>query len=678
MQLTDLKGVGPKTEELFHKLGVYTPGDLLYYFPNTYLQFDEPKLIANLQEGEQQAVAGFIDRDASVVNVHGLRLTSVYIHDLSGHMKLTWFNAPFLKHTLTAGHLFIFVGKVSRFNNQLTMSQPKIYKTEEYSRKIGTLEPVYAQTKGLSNQAIVKAVKQAFSFVTPEEDFVPAKLCYNRQLLPLRKAITAIHFPESLEAFSAARRRLAYNELFLFSLALAMKKKNSTQAKSVYRITRPPEMDVFFQKLPFALTKGQANAIKSIEEDLASGFVMNRLVQGDVGSGKTIVAVAAMLETALNGFQAALMAPTEILAEQHYQKISALLKEFQLPLRCILVTGSLTAKEKRLAYEAIQNHEADLIIGTHALFQAQLDYARLALVITDEQHRFGVNQRKELAEKGQRPHTLVMSATPIPRTLAMLLYADMQVSQIRELPANRLPIKNAVVGENYRNNSYKFIYGEIQKGRQAYIICPMVEPNDTIELENVTEYSKKLRSVFPKDVHIACLHGKMKAEEKENIMNQFLHHDIDLLVSTTVVEVGVDVPNATVMMIENAERFGLAQLHQLRGRVGRSGHQSFCIFVDTKNSENSKKRLSILSSSNDGFAIAEEDLKLRGPGDIFGIRQSGVLNFSIADIYQDKDLLASAAEDARYILSQDPNLEENENIELRKKLDEYRSESYTL
>jgi ATP-dependent DNA helicase RecG len=342
------------------------------------------------------------------------------------------------------------------------------------------------------------------------------------------------------------------------------------------------------------------------------------------------------------------------------------------------VTGSLTAKEKRLAYETIQNHEADLIIGTHALFQAQLNYARLALVITDEQHRFGVNQRKELAEKGQRPHTLVMSATPIPRTLAMLLYADMQVSQIRELPANRLPIKNAVVGENYRNNSYKFIYGEIQKGRQAYIICPMVEPNDTIELENVTEYSKKLRSVFPKDVHIACLHGKMKAEEKENIMNQFLHHDIDLLVSTTVVEVGVDVPNATVMMIENAERFGLAQLHQLRGRVGRSGHQSFCIFVDTKNSENSKKRLSILSSSNDGFAIAEEDLKLRGPGDIFGIRQSGVLNFSIADIYQDKDLLASAAEDARYILSQDPNLEENENIELRKKLDEYRSESYTL
>ena len=520
MQLTDLKGVGPKTEELFHKLGVYTPGDLLYYFPNTYLQFDEPKHIADLQEGELQAVAGFIDRDASVINVHGLRLTSVYIHDLSGRMKLTWFNAPFLKRTLTAGHLFVFVGKVSRFNSQLTMSQPKIYKTEEYDRKIGTLEPVYAQTKGLSNQTIAKAVKQAISFVEPEEDFVPAKLCYNRQLLPLRKAIATIHFPESPEAFSIARKRLAYNELFLFSLALAMKKRNSVQERSVYRITRPPEMDNFFQKLPFSLTEGQSAAIKAIEKDLTSGFVMNRLVQGDVGSGKTIVAVAAMLETALNGFQTALMAPTEILAEQHYQKISVLLQENHLPVRCILVTGSLTAKEKRLAYEKIENHEVDLIIGTHALFQSRLDYADLALVITDEQHRFGVNQRKELAGKGKCPHTLVMSATPIPRTLAMLLYADMQVSQIRGLPSNRLPIKNAVVGENYRKNSYKFIYGEIQKGRQAYVICPMVEPNDTIELENVTDYTKKLQSVFPKGVHIAYLHGKMKAEEKENIMKR--------------------------------------------------------------------------------------------------------------------------------------------------------------
>ena len=338
----------------------------------------------------------------------------------------------------------------------------------------------------------------------------------------------------------------------------------------------------------------------------------------------------------------------------------------------------MTAKERKTLYERIATHDTDLIIGTHALFQERVVYDQLALVITDEQHRFGVNQRQELSEKGQRPHTLVMSATPIPRTLAMLVYADMQVSLIREKPADRLPIRNAVVDENYRKNAYKFIYEEIRKGRQAYIICPMVEPNDMLDLENVSDYVQKIRKIFPKEVKIGNLHGKMKPAEKEDIMARFLAREIDLLVSTTVVEVGVDVPNATVMMVENAERFGLAQLHQLRGRVGRSEHQSFCIFVDTQNSEKSKQRLQILAHSNDGFEIAEQDLRLRGPGDIFGVRQSGALDFAIADIYEDGALLREAAEDASFVLKTDAGLALPEHAELRKALDHFLAKSCTL
>ena len=439
-----------------------------------------------------------------------------------------------------------------------------------------------------------------------------------------------------------------------------------------------PEVAALVEKLPFQLTEGQKAAVQDIATDLGSGFVMNRLVQGDVGSGKTIVAFLAMLETALSGYQAALMAPTEILAEQHYAKMQAMIEEYALPLRLVLVTGSMTAKERKTLYERITTHDADLIIGTHALFQEKVVYDQLALVITDEQHRFGVNQRQELSEKGQRPHTLVMSATPIPRTLAMLVYADMQVSLIREKPADRLPIRNAVVDENYRKNAYKFIYEEIRKGRQAYIICPMVEPNDMLDLENVSDYVQKIRKIFPKEVKIGKLHGKMKPAEKEDIMARFLAREIDLLVSTTVVEVGVDVPNATVMMVENAERFGLAQLHQLRGRVGRSEHQSYCIFVDTQNSEKSKQRLQILAHSNDGFEIAEQDLKLRGPGDIFGVRQSGALDFAIADIYEDGALLREAAEDAAFVLKTDAALSLPEHTELRHELDRFLAKSCTL
>ena len=558
------------------------------------------------------------------------------------------------------------------------MQQPRIFRPEEYEAKPGTLEPVYGQTKGLSNTAILKAVRQAMDVAVFRPDFVPESIRYNRTLMDMRTAVRAMHFPESVTQFEAARKRLAFNELFLFSLALAEKKAHHSAERAHFVIEAHPEVATLVEKLPFQLTEGQKAAVQDITADLRSGFVMNRLVQGDVGSGKTIVAFLAMLETALSGYQAALMAPTEILAEQHYAKMKAMIEEHALPLRPVLVTGSMTAKERKTLYTRIATHDADLIIGTHALFQEKVVYDQLALVITDEQHRFGVNQRQELSEKGQRPHTLVMSATPIPRTLAMLVYADMQVSLIREKPADRLPIRNAVVDENYRKNAYKFIYEEIRKGRQAYIICPMVEPNDMLDLENVSDYVQKIRKIFPKEVKIGKLHGKMKPAEKEDIMARFLAREIDLLVSTTVVEVGVDVPNATVMMVENAERFGLAQLHQLRGRVGRSEHQSFCIFVDTQNSEKSKQRLQILAHSNDGFDIAEQDLRLRGPGDIFGVRQSGALDFAIADIYEDGALLREAAEDAAFVLKTDAELTLPEHGELRKALDRFLAKSCTL
>lgn len=678
MELTELKGIGPKTEKLFQKLGIQTVEDLVYYFPHTYLSFPKTQVVGSLVDGEQQAVMGMLEKDATVVHLHGLLMTTAYVRDLSGKLRLCWFNAAFLKSTLRAGTVLVFLGKVTSFKGQKTMQQPRIFRPEEYEAKPGTLEPVYGQTKGLSNTAILKAVRQAMDVAVFRPDFVPESIRYNRTLMDMRTAVRAMHFPESVTQFEAARKRLAFNELFLFSLALAEKKAHHAEERSRFVIEAHPEVAALVEKLPFQLTEGQKAAVQDITADLRSGFVMNRLVQGDVGSGKTIVAFLAMLETALSGYQAALMAPTEILAEQHFAKMKAMIEEHALALRPVLVTGSMTAKERKTLYTRIATHDADLIIGTHALFQEKVVYDQLALVITDEQHRFGVNQRQELSEKGQRPHTLVMSATPIPRTLAMLVYADMQVSLIREKPADRLPIRNAVVDENYRKNAYKFIYEEIRKGRQAYIICPMVEPNDMLDLENVSDYVQKIRKIFPKEVKIGKLHGKMKPAEKEDIMARFLAHEIDLLVSTTVVEVGVDVPNATVMMVENAERFGLAQLHQLRGRVGRSEHQSFCIFVDTQNSEKSKQRLQILAHSNDGFDIAEQDLRLRGPGDIFGVRQSGALDFAIADIYEDGALLREASEDAAFVLKTDAELTLPEHGELKRALDRFLAKSCTL
>ena len=590
-------------------------------------------------------------------------------------MQLVWYNMPFLRNTLQAGTYHVFCGKVVKKNNRLTMEQPEIYTREGYQAVRKTMQPVYGQTKGLGNKAIAKAVAQALDLRQMERDFMPSALRAKYELAELNFAIEHIHFPANKQELLFARKRLVFDEFFLFLLAVRRLKEKRENQNSSWVMKLSVEVKRLKERLPFRLTKAQEKVLNEIEWDLSGGLVMNRLVQGDVGSGKTIIAVLALLHVAYNGCQGALMAPTEVLARQHYEKMSKLLETYDIPKKLVLVTGSMTAKEKKNAYEKIKSHEADIIIGTHALIQEKVVYDKLALVITDEQHRFGVGQRELLGNKGQRPHVIVMSATPIPRTLAIILYGDLDISVIDELPSNRLPIKNCVVDSGFRKKAYDFIDKQVAMGRQAYVICPMVEASEMIEAENVLDYSKTLKEMLP-HISISYLHGKMKAKEKNQIMEQFAAGEIKVLVSTTVIEVGVDVPNATVIMIENAERFGLAQLHQLRGRVGRGEHQSYCIMINCGDQDGTQKRLDILNRSNDGFYIASEDLKLRGPGDIFGLRQSGEMEFQLADIFTDANLLKTVSEEVNLLLEEDCELEKKSHQELKQRLDSYLQKSY--
>ena len=684
-KLTEIKGIGDKTAGVFSHLGIYSAEDLIRYFPRDYDKYEAPAELYKLRSGDVCTVEGVLTKDASINNVNGLIIVNAYLSDMTGRLQLSWFNQPYLRQTLKAGVHYIFRGKVYEKNGKLIMNQAKIYRCEDYKQKYEShLMPIYSLTKGISNNLIIKATAEALKLCIKEEDFLPSRIRDKYELMDEYEALKRIHFPRNEEELGRAIKRLSFDELFTFILSGKLLKSLLDNKTTEYRCKPDLRLIKFMAGLPFELTEAQKNAYKDIIHDMNSGRIMNRLIEGDVGSGKTIVAVLALFNAAFNGYQAAFMAPTEVLAKQHYSNIKKLLNEQEIELSAVLLTGSTPQAEKKRIYEYVKNHEVDIIVGTHAIFQEKIEYDRLGLVITDEQHRFGVSQREALSKKGNMPHSLIMSATPIPRTLCGMLYGGLDISVIDVLPGGRKRIKNCVVNEDYRNTAYKFILSEIKKKHQAYIICPAIEAvdkediSDSKSIENVEEYSKKIKKLMPEDIRIGILHGKMTSDKKNSVMEDFKNNDIDILVSTTVVEVGVDVPNATVMMIENADRFGLSQLHQLRGRVGRGEDQSYCIFVNTSDSETAQKRLDILNKSNDGFFIAEEDLKLRGPGDLFGIRQSGVLNFKIADIYRDKDILMLASSAAEEVLNTDPELKCSEHSEIRNVLDDSIKNGYTV
>lgn len=671
-----LKGIGDKTAALFHKLDIDTIDDLLHYYPRGYDICQAPVPIRDVRPDTLVAVEGMICRSVELKKTPRTVMVVSEVKDTSGSLQLVWYNMAFLKNTLKFGARYVFRGKIGYKNRRPAMEQPDMFTLAAYDEKLNSMQPVYGQTKGLTNNAILKAVAQSLEQCGMARDYMPEEIRRRRKLAEYNFAISHIHFPKDKQDLLFARRRLVFDEFFFFMMTVQRLKEGSGEQKSCYCLKPSPEVSRFEASLPYALTGAQKRALGDITADMESGLVMNRLVQGDVGSGKTILAVLALLQAVCNGFQGAMMAPTEVLAKQHYDNISRLFEAHGVDKQPVLLTGSMTAREKREAYEKITSHQADIIIGTHAIIQDKVIYDNLALVITDEQHRFGVRQREALGDKGRAPHVLVMSATPIPRTLAIILYGDLDISVIDELPANRLPIKNCVVDTNYRPKAYQFIASQVAADHQAYVICPMVEESEMLDAENVIDYTKTLREQLPPGITVEYLHGKMKPKEKNEIMERFAANQIQVLVSTTVVEVGVDVPNATVIMIENAERFGLAQLHQLRGRVGRGRAQSYCIMVNTGDNKETKKRLEVLNKSNDGFFIASEDLKLRGPGDIFGIRQSGLMEFKVGDIYTDADLLKEVSEEVGRLMKEDPELALEENGELKKYMDAYLEKSY--
>lgn len=672
-----LKGIGVKTEQLFHKVGVYTIGDILLHYPRDYQHLPALKTVGELckeepKEGQMAAVSAQILQVPLVKSTKRMQVTALKLQEEEYSISLTWFHMPYLKNALKKGEFYVFLGKISKRGRQILLDQPQILSPEKYMQMQNSLWPCYALTQGLGKNTVSKAIRQALEQLDLSKDYLPEDIRQRLYLAEYNYAISNIHFPESETALKEARRRLAFDEFFRFILAARLQKEQMEQVKNEFSFV-PMEDSLaneVIARLPYELTDAQQRTLLEVRENLRAPVIMQRLIQGDVGSGKTVIAFLAMVDCAQSGYQSALMAPTEVLARQHYETFCTMCREYGLPIPVILLTGSMTQKEKRRAYDRIQLYSKAMVIGTHALIQERTVFDNLALVITDEQHRFGVKQREHLYQKGSQPHILVMSATPIPRTLGIILYGDLDISVIDQVPARRLPVKNCVVGTKFRPKSYEFIREEAAKGHQAYVICPLVEESEGLEAENVTEYTEKLKKELP-NIEVACLHGKMKGALKNQIMEDFAKNKIQVLVSTTVIEVGVNVPNATVMMIEDAQRFGLAQLHQLRGRVGRGEDQSYCIMVNTSDGEKAKKRLEILNRSNDGFLIASEDLKLRGPGDFFGLRQSGLLEFKLGDIYQDSDLLKAASQEAGQLLAEDPMLLSLEHASIKEEVQKY-------
>ncbi|WP_347992439.1 ATP-dependent DNA helicase RecG [uncultured Eubacterium sp.] len=672
MNINELKGIGEKTEKVFNKAGIHTTDDLLKYYPRNYDIYEMPLWIRDLKCNQICAVKAIVYKQIEIRRVRNLQIVTAYLQDDTKNViRTTWFNAAYLKNTLKPGSSFVFRGMVKENRGAFVLKQPKIYKINEYKELLDKMQPIYPLVSGLTEKMVTKAVVQAIKVELPVKEYMPDAVLKERGLLDINKAYIQIHFPKNKMELKQAKDRIIFNEFFDFTYSLRKFKDSDKDNENRFVINNSEVISTIINDLPYKLTNAQLRTWNEIEKDMSGSKVMNRLIQGDVGSGKTIVATLALISAALSGYQGAIMVPTEVLARQHLESINELIAENELNINTVLLTGSMKAKEKREAYAKIESGEVSIIIGTHALIQDSVNYKKLALVITDEQHRFGVRQRESIANKGSMPHIIVMSATPIPRTLAIIMYGDLDISIIDELPANRLPIKNCVVGTNYRPNAYKFIEQQVVQGRQAYIICPTVEFSEAIEGENVIDYCNTLKNIFPPYINIEYLHGKMKPAMKNEIMDRFAKNEIQILVSTTVVEVGVNVPNATVMMIENAERFGLAGLHQLRGRVGRGKYQSYCIFINASETKKASERLEILNHSNNGFEIANEDLKLRGPGDFFGVRQSGDMEFKLGDIYSDASILKTAADMVNRIEDGEIEVSDVEKQRLDEYIDKY-------
>ena len=641
--VSNVKGVGEKTAPKLNKLGISSVGDLIFDLPRGFMELNKPIDDPEEHLGELVAVKGKLVPGSVHTISKGKKITYakilLYYGDsyLNKTLQITYFNAPYIAKSLNFTDDRIFYGFLNNVRG-ISLVQPKIYSVEEYDELLDKLQPVYGLTKGLSNVQLRKFIKNALDDVKLPEEYLSEKELIDNNMLSFEKAIYNIHFPENEDIYLKSRKRMVFHEFLTYFLETHNTKDYLDRAFDKLMI---PVADTvrLIERLPYTLTSAQLRTWKEIEEDMCSGRCMNRMVQGDVGSGKTIIALLALLLNAANNHQGCLMAPTEVLAAQHYETFTDMAKKYELPVNIALLIGSLSASNKKQIKQELKEGKINIIIGTSALIQDTVQFKDLTLAITDEQHRFGVRQRELLNSFSNQVHVLVMSATPIPRSLAMTMFSGVSLSIIDELPANRLPIKNCVILPKSRSTAYKFIVDEVNKGHQAYVICPLVEESEGMDLENVIDYTDKLKEILPSSINIAYLHGKMRPSEKNKIMEEFAAHNIDVLVSTTVIEVGINVPNATVMMIENADRFGLASLHQVRGRVGRGDAQSYCIFINTGKSELSAKRLDILNHSNNGFYIADEDLKLRGPGELQGIRQTGDFGFVMANIYDDVNIL---------------------------------------
>lgn len=663
-----VKGVGPKKAEKLSKLGIFTIGDALYYFPRQFEDRSKMKKLFQVVDGEKITVKVKIDR-ISNRRLRKSELTEFLVSDESNAAKVVFFNKPYLKNTFRVGDVVKIFGtvKIDPFLNIEMLNCEIEY--EKSSKNIGIIMPVYPLTQGVSNKEIMGVIRSVFdSEGMVLNEYLPKYIVDSYNLCDIGYAIKNMHFPVSKEGVKVAMFRLIFEEFLFMQLGLFAVKGDSRAEKGI-EFEKKEEVDILEKKLPFRLTRAQKKAYDEILDDMASNKVMNRLVQGDVGSGKTVVAQLALANAIYNGYQGAYMAPTEILARQHFESFTAFFEGTDIKVD--ILTGSTKKKEATRILEELESGEIDILIGTHSLLEERVVFNNLGLVITDEQHRFGVRQRGILSSKANNPDILVMTATPIPRTLALILYGDLDISVIDELPPGRKPIETLAIQKDKRDLYYRQkVRAEIEKGRQAYIVCPLVEESETLDIQSATELYKDLKEVFLPDLRIGLLHGKMRPKEKEEIMRGFKEHRLDILVSTTVIEVGVNVPNASLMIIENAERFGLAQLHQLRGRVGRGSEKSYCTLIYDSKSAICRERMSIMEQSNDGFKISEKDLELRGPGDFFGTRQHGLPELKVANLFKHMKILKLAQKEARNIYANDPGLHSRGNEGIRLKVDE--------